>query len=106
MSLMSRTTTFWSRLGLPILRFLTAGFFLAFVLGQSPHLVHHLFEPSQTQADCALASAGKHTEGFSADALTPIPVLTEGDGVSVAHQSPLPSLALVPPGARAPPLLA
>ena len=90
----------------PLLGLLAASCFLAFLVTQSPHLVHHLFEPVQKQADCAFASAGKHTEELSADTLTPVPVLTEEGGVSVAHQSPLPSLALVPSEARAPPLLA
>lgn len=102
---MIRGATFGLRLrSLPLSRLLAASCFLAFLVGQSPHLVHHLFEPGQKQTDCAFASAGKHTEGFSADTLTPVPVLTEGDGVSVTHQSPLPSLALVPSEARAPPL--
>ena len=103
---MIRAATFGSRLRfLPLLGLLATSCFLAFLVAQPPHLVHHLFEHGQKQTDCAFASAGKHTEGLSPDILTPIPVLTEGDGVSIAHQSPLPSLALTPSHARAPPFL-
>lgn len=99
--LMSWMLPFRSRHGL-----LATGFFIAFLVGQSPHLVHHLFEPGQNRTDCAFASVGERTQGLPADAVTLIPLALVGTDATGADRLALPSRTVVPPDARAPPLLA
>ena len=97
---MSWAISFRSPLGL-----LATACFLAFVVGQSPHLVHHLFEAKQSQTDCAFASADERTQGLFADTVSlTLPLEVEAGGSIVAQPAP-PSLALAPTSARAPPLL-
>lgn len=104
---MNRATRFRSRLRvLAVLRLLTAGYFLAFVVAQSPHLVHHLFRSAQKQADCPFASAAERTEEVTADVFTLIPWLGPETERWVFCRSHLGSLALVPARARPPPLVA
>jgi hypothetical protein len=106
MSVMSRPTTFRSRLRLrPTLGLLAAGLLLAFLLGQSPHLVHHLFETGQIQTDCTFASTGERTQGLPADVVTLVPVHQIGAGGFAATQPVSPDFAPSPFQARAPPLL-
>jgi hypothetical protein len=107
MSVMSRPTTFRSRLRVrPVFGLLAAGLFLALLVGQSPHLVHHLFETGQIQTDCTFASTGERTQWIPAEIVTLIPTpVVEGAGCGADH-SALPSPAPAPSDARAPPLLA
>jgi hypothetical protein len=90
----------------PVLGLLALGFVLAFVVGQSPHLVHHLFELSQNQTDCAFASSAERAQGPPAEIVALIPPPGVETGRPVANQPAPPSLALAPSDARAPPLLA
>lgn len=88
------------------LGFLAAACFLAFIVGQSPHLVHHLFEAKQSQTECAFASVDERTQALFVDTVTlSLPLEVEAGG-SIAAQPAPPSRALPPTGARAPPLLA
>ena len=82
---------------------LVAACFLAFVVGQGPHLVHHLFE---SHAECAFASGAERAEGVPDDFVTPIPEPQAETCAAFADQTALPRLTLVPADARAPPLLA
>ena len=43
---------------------LLAGAFVAFVATQSPHLVHHFFEPELVQDECPFAANGERTGGL------------------------------------------
>lgn len=104
---MIRSAAFGSRLrSLPVLRLLAASCFLAFLFTQSPHLVHHLFEPVQNQGDCAFASAAERAQGLTADVVLLILAPEPETGGLVADRQELPSAALTVGGARAPPLLA
>ena len=103
---MIRAATFGLRLRLPLLRLLAASCFLAFLVTQSPHLVHHLFEPLQNQGDCAFASAAERAQGLTADAAPLIAPPEPGTGGLVAERPELHSATLTPADARAPPLLA
>jgi hypothetical protein len=40
---------------------LLAGAFVAFIATQSPHLVHHFFEPDLVQDECPFAASGERT---------------------------------------------
>jgi hypothetical protein len=40
---------------------LLAGAFVAFIATQSPHLVHHFFEPELVQDECPFAANGERT---------------------------------------------
>ena len=40
---------------------LLAGAFVAFVVTQSPHLVHHFFQPELIQDECPFAANGERT---------------------------------------------
>lgn len=80
--------------------------FLAYVVVQSPHLVHHLFEHAETQTDCAFATAGERLPGLTiaADDLT---TEQQWDRAAEARRPPAPTTrALAPAGPRAPPPLA
>jgi hypothetical protein len=87
-------------------RLLVVGFFVAYLVGQSPHLVHHLFEDDESQADCTFLSA--------ADRHHPIPpdgalLSSAPAGVSTivpATEAPAISHDPSSAGARAPPSIA
>jgi hypothetical protein len=49
-----------------ILGLVFAGFLAAFVVGISPHLVHHLFDDDHQQADCPFASVAERQPGLTA----------------------------------------
>jgi len=104
---MIRSATFGLRLrSLSLLRLLAASCFLAFLLAQSPHLIHHLFEPGQNQDDCAFASAAERAQGLADAVVSLIPAPETEIGGWVADRPELPSAALTLADARAPPLLA
>jgi hypothetical protein len=52
-----------------VCRTLAALLFLAFVIGQAPHTVHHLFEPDHAEAECPFATAGDRLPGLDAASL-------------------------------------
>ena len=80
--------------------------FLAFVVGQSPHLVHHLFEHDEPQTDCAFAAAAERLSGLPITVEDPT-AEQRWDRAADACQPPAPTLqALAPAGPRAPPLVA
>lgn len=82
------------------------GFFGAFLVGESPHLVHHLFEPSERRTDCAFASAAERSPELSTALIVLIPPPVVEIGRWAADQSTPATLVLSPSDARAPPLLA
>jgi hypothetical protein len=90
--------------GSPLLtRAIVVAFFLGYLVEQSPHLVHHLFEPDEARSECAYLAAGDRHQ------ITPLdgPVLVwEPAVVGVVG----PAIVARPvthdtgtPGARAPP---
>jgi hypothetical protein len=84
-------------------RFLVALLFLAFVIEQAPHIVHHFFDLEHAGAECPFATAGERLPGLGAEAIDvdhdPAPEL----------RTPLPGAPALPdtlvrgPFARAPP---
>jgi hypothetical protein len=102
---MTSTTGLRSRLQASV-GSLTAALFLALVVAQAPHLVHHLFEPEQHQSECAFASGAERTQALTPDLVTLAPAdLVQATG-PVAADAQLPGLALSPADPRAPPLFA
>jgi hypothetical protein len=85
---------------------LTAVSLLWLLAAQSPHLVHHLFEPDVVQDDCPLAWGADRTVLGTACAggEAPVPLVA-------AHSAPVPPVPVADPAdapslARAPPQLA
>jgi hypothetical protein len=84
----------------------TAVFLLWLLAAQSPHLVHHVFEPDEVQNECPLAGGADRSDGVTPCAADAAP----GD-VIVAPMPSSPPAAIVAPArgpslARAPPALA
>lgn len=86
---------------------LSASFLLVFLVGLSPHLVHHVFDAHDDFAApeaCALSTAAERHHPDSAGEVA----LHRGpDPVALAHQAEptaLPSCATAPSTARAPPV--
>ena len=93
----------WSRLR-SATGLLTIGLFLAFVVGQAPHLVHHLFEPEHTRADCAFASSAERSHALTVDVVTLFHAGLLEPAAPAPDRASLPSATLSPDEARAPPL--
>ena len=93
----------WSRLR-SAAGLLTVGLFLAFVVEQAPHLVHHLFEPEPTRGDCAFASGAERAQALTVDAVTLFHAGLLEAPAPVPDRASLPSATLSPAEARAPPL--
>jgi hypothetical protein len=87
-------------------RLLVVGFFVAYVVGQSPHLVHHLFEDDEVQADCTFLAAADRHHAIPADGAllssAPVGVSTVLPATEASAISHDPGSA----GARAPPSIA
>jgi hypothetical protein len=86
-------------------RLIVVAFFVGYLVEQSPHLVHHLFEPDEVQSDCSYLAAGDRHH------LTPVdgPVLFSGP---VLRRTVAPAVKARPithdpgpTGARAPPTI-
>jgi hypothetical protein len=85
---------------------LAAGLLLWFLAAQSPHLVHHVFEPDAVQHECPLAWGADRTDLAAACAGGEAPI-----SLVAAHAAPAPPAPIVDPVdaaslARAPPRLA
>ena len=48
---------------------LLAALFVAFVVQQAPHLVHHFFEPEHVQDECPFAASAERAGALQADAV-------------------------------------
>ena len=103
----SRVATLLARLGIrPVSGLVAAGLFLAILIVQSPHLVHHLFEPGWDRTDCALGAGADRVDGGAA-ALTTLDPLAVVEAVPcLIDGAALPGPQLGLPDPRAPPLLA
>lgn len=84
---------------------LTAVFFVALLVAQAPHLVHHLFDPDHQQSECVFAAGAERTHAVEADAVTVAPAVQLQGADPLPADMAFPSLALAPSDARAPPLL-
>ncbi len=87
------------------LAILLGGYLLAFIVVQSPHLVHHLFELGHPQTECAIASSANHAPGALPDLSPLIPALQSVLTLRVTWRAHLPSAPRTPSEARAPPPL-
>jgi len=84
---------------------LFAALFVAFVVTQAPHLVHHFFEPELVQDECPFAASGERTGGLQAQ---PMAVVALAHVSTPALTAALPAPPSVVPAAsrgRAPPAL-
>lgn len=48
----------------------TVGLFLALLVEQAPHLVHHLFEPAHRGVECVFAVGADHTHAVAGEAIS------------------------------------
>jgi hypothetical protein len=86
------------------LSLLAATLLLGFVVYQAPHTVHHLFESTaDEQTECAFASSAERTQTTAGAVLAFGPPHEIPLGVMPRDLPALPSLALAPSRARAPP---
>jgi hypothetical protein len=87
-------------------RLVVGALFVAYLIAQAPHLVHHFFEPDEAQADCVfLAAAERHQAAPTDD---PPPLWSGADGSALP---PAPDSGAIPhapaaASARAPPSVA
>jgi hypothetical protein len=72
---------------------LLAGAFVAFLATQSPHLVHHFFEPDLVQDECPFAASGDRT-GW-------LPIEPVAVAATAEVSTPLLPAVLLPPTAVA-----
>ena len=89
-----------------ISRLFVALLFTAYLIEQSPHLVHHLFEQDDVQADCSFLAAAERHHAAPAD-VTPMLATVLGTASIVPASSDAPrshDSRFVP--ARAPPAVA
>jgi hypothetical protein len=76
-------------------RLLVVALFVGYLVEQSPHLVHHLFEPDEVQSECSYLAAGDRNQLGPVDG----PVLAPAvEARPVIHEPG-------PTGARAPPAI-
>ena len=77
---------------------LVAGAFMAFLVTQAPHLVHHFFDPELVQDECPFAANGERTGGLQiepvaivtvSDVSTPVLPAAVFEPGSVTHATPL-----------------
>ena len=83
---------------------LTAAVYLACLVWQAPHTVHHFFEhDAEKQNECALGAAAERAPGVTVDAVSVAPVAAAGPPSCVA--APASQALFVPalPAPRAPP---
>lgn len=88
----------------PLSALLLAGAFLAFFVGQSPHLVHHLLEGDEAQQACPLAPASERLAGVLPDTVAIVPTQT----LERVPESAIPAFSADAPRsapARAPPFV-
>jgi hypothetical protein len=85
---------------------LTAVSVLWLLAAQSPHLVHHVFEPDLVQDDCPLAWGADRTDLGTACAGGDAPVHLVAAHAATAPPAPVVDPAHAPSLARAPPRLA
>ena len=55
---------------------LIASAFMAFLVTQAPHLVHHFFDPELVQDECPFAANGERTGGLQ---IEPVAIVTVSD---------------------------
>jgi len=82
---------------------LLAGLFVAFLVTQAPHLVHHFFEPDLVQDECPFAASGERTGGLQVEPVAVV-VASEVSTLSPVPMRPVPSSVVGPAFlGRAPP---
>jgi hypothetical protein len=86
-------------------RLIVAAFFVAYLAWQSPHLVHHLFEPDEAQADCSFLAAADRHQIASGECVPLFPRVLNVSAVAPAVDADARTCDPRPAGARAPPSL-
>jgi hypothetical protein len=75
----------------------------AFVIGLSPHLVHHVTEDHRASDECPFAASAERAPAAAASIHVVAKPLPQPDGSTVSGQVALPRPARLAAGARAPP---
>jgi hypothetical protein len=82
---------------------LFAGLFVAFLVSQAPHLVHHFFEPQLVQDECPFAASGERTGGLEAQPVAVVMLAPGSTPALTATQPAAPSVVPAVSRGRAPP---
>ena len=79
--------------------------YVAYLVWQAPHTVHHFFEPAAAEAenDCALNASAERVSGTTPDAVSIAPVGTVEPLAPVVAPALVPRRSLAVLGPRAPP---
>jgi hypothetical protein len=83
---------------------LLAGAFVAFLVTQAPHLVHHFFEPDLVQDECPFAASGDRAGGLQIEPVTVIVILDGAAAAPSAVVSEPPNVIVEASLGRAPPV--
>jgi hypothetical protein len=92
-----------TRPGVRIGHLLSCVAFLVLVVGESPHLVHHAFDPDQAGNDCLFAASSDHVCALAPVVVSLVVELLPGADTLAAPPASLPGRALPARVARAPP---
>jgi hypothetical protein len=84
-------------------RLVAGAFFIAYLIAQAPHLVHHFFEPDEIQADCVFLAAAERHQAAPTDDPSPPAAAADGPALPPAPDSSAIPNAPGAAGARAPP---
>jgi hypothetical protein len=82
---------------------LFAGLFVAFLVSQAPHLVHHFFEPQLVQDECPFAASGERTGGLEAQPTAVVTLAPVSTPAITAAPPAAPSVVPAASRGRAPP---
>jgi hypothetical protein len=85
---------------------LSTAFLLAFVVGISPHLVHHAFEHERAADDCPFAASTERAPAAAASPAFLVAPLPQRAGPTMAGHVTLPRPERAADAARAPPVTA
>ena len=77
--------------------------FAAYLVGLSPHLVHHLLDHDLAQLDCPFAMAAERQHASPAPDLAPLPTPVATSGVAATPEPAPRDLSLARIDARGPP---
>ena len=82
---------------------LLLGAFVAFLVTQAPHLVHHFFEPEQVVDECPFAANGDRTGGLTTQPVVTVALADASTPLATAIRAAVQSLVPAASRGRAPP---
>ena len=82
---------------------LLVGAFVAFLVTQAPHLVHHFFEPDHVRDECPFAANGERTGGLTAQPVATVALAEASTPLLTSTPAAVQSLVPAASRGRAPP---